>query len=144
MHSSSDCWTLEEMDDLTDLDLKSNVLSLAMEVHRRLKNAYSTRAPSKSAQTEGFSRVANRLGLDEASSTEEFELIQVVPHDWSLQDIEIFRRLLNRHSERCCYERFPACERCPLIDLCPTGLANMRERDPARNEGAKHDFMFPL
>jgi endonuclease III len=29
------------------------------------------------------------------------------------------------HGQRCCYFRNPACGRCPLLDLCPTGQRRM-------------------
>jgi endonuclease-3 len=38
------------------------------------------------------------------------------------------------HGQRCCYFRNPACGRCVLLDLCPTGQRRM-----ARDAGSGSD-----
>lgn len=29
------------------------------------------------------------------------------------------------HGQKCCFFRNPACARCPVLDLCPTGQARL-------------------
>ncbi|WP_407521612.1 endonuclease III domain-containing protein [Methylobacterium oryzisoli] len=52
-----------------------------------------------------------------------------LPPDWSAQALYDNHEVLMLHGQRCCHHRAPACGRCPLLDLCPTGLA--RQAPPA-------------
>ncbi|GJD99174.1 endonuclease III domain-containing protein [Methylobacterium isbiliense] len=53
-----------------------------------------------------------------------------LPPGWSAQALYDNHEVLMLHGQRCCFHRAPACGRCPLLDLCPTGLAR-RGRDAA-------------
>lgn len=66
-------------------------------------------------------RVAGRLGLTRSSDPVEIEqdLWSVFPRkDWTLSST-----LLIIHGRRTCAARKPACERCPLLELCPAAPA---------------------
>ena len=39
----------------------------------------------------------------------------------SAQDVYDNHEVLMLHGQRCCYHRGPACHRCAVYDLCPTG-----------------------
>ena len=69
-------------------------------------------------------RVAARLGLiaegmpvGKAHAILEAQL----PPDWSAQQVYDNHEVLMLHGQRCCFHRKPACGRCLLLDLCPTG-----------------------
>lgn len=145
------------MDDRIDKDMKSDVVSLAMEVHRRLKREYGLLAMLKPVGPMRAVRVAMRLGWidvsDEGAFDEndelEIDIRDWVPHDWSYKDIDLFMLVMAKHGERCCTKKNPACERCPILDLCPTGLEAVRpvDHDAESEENsadACHDFIFPL
>ncbi len=44
-----------------------------------------------------------------------------LPPDWDAQQIYDNHEVLMLHGQRCCFFRGPACARCPLLELCPTG-----------------------
>lgn len=69
-------------------------------------------------------RVAVRLGLvdasvpvDEAHAVLEGQL----PASFTPQDVYDNHEVLMLHGQRCCFHANPACERCPVYDLCPYG-----------------------
>ncbi len=69
-------------------------------------------------------RVAQRLGLigaDVAVGPAHALLEAQLPMDWSAQQVYDNHEVLMLHGQRCCYFRNPACTRCPVLDLCPTG-----------------------
>ena len=69
-------------------------------------------------------RVAVRLGLVGASVAvgPAHALLEAqLPPDWSAQQVYDNHEALMLHGQRCCYYRDPACERCPVLDLCPFG-----------------------
>lgn len=69
-------------------------------------------------------RVAQRLGLigaDVAVGPAHAWLEAQLPADWSAQQVYDNHEVLMLHGQRCCYFRNPACTRCPVLDLCPTG-----------------------
>jgi endonuclease-3 len=73
-------------------------------------------------------RVAERLGLipprtplDRAHDL----LTDQLPKDASPQHVYDNHEVLMLHGQRCCFHANPACRRCPLIDLCPTGQARL-------------------
>jgi endonuclease-3 len=49
-----------------------------------------------------------------------------LPADWSAQQVYDNHEVLMLHGQRCCYFRNPACERCPVLDLCPTGQQRIK------------------
>lgn len=56
-----------------------------------------------------------------------------LPPDWSAQALYDNHEVLMLHGQRVCHHRAPACGRCAILDLCPTGLA--RTGPPARRRG---------
>ncbi len=69
-------------------------------------------------------RVAIRLGVIPASvpvGKSHALLEAMLPKDWDAQGIYDHHEVMMFHGQRCCYFAKPACERCPLLDLCPTG-----------------------
>ncbi len=71
-------------------------------------------------------RVAARTGLipeDLAVGPSHRVLAAQLPPDWDAQKVYDNHEVLMLHGQRCCFYRNPACERCPLLDLCPTGQA---------------------
>ena len=78
-------------------------------------------------------RVAQRLGLigprvDVGPSHD--ILSRQLPAEWDAQAVYDNHEVLMLHGQRCCFWRNPACDRCVLLDLCPTGRA--RVGDAAR------------
>ncbi|MER2252852.1 Fe-S cluster assembly protein HesB [Methylorubrum podarium] len=46
-----------------------------------------------------------------------------LPADWSAQALYDNHEILMLHGQRVCFHRSPACGRCVLLDICPTGQA---------------------
>jgi endonuclease III len=87
-----------------------------------LSNAFGV--PALAVDTHIF-RVARRLGLSKATTPEKVEadLCRLFPReDW----IELHHQLIF-HGRRVCDARRPDCGGCPLFDLCPTGLGQMKD-----------------
>ena len=68
-------------------------------------------------------RVAVRLGIlppkvNVGSSHSILEAM--LPADWTAQQVYDHHEVLMLHGQKCCYYRNPACDRCPLFDLCPS------------------------
>ncbi len=73
-------------------------------------------------------RVAVRLGLIPASVAvgPSHALLEAqLPTDWSAQQVYDNHEALMLHGQRCCFDRNPACRRCPVLDLCPFGRARV-------------------
>ena len=72
-------------------------------------------------------RVALRLGLipprTPGPRPAHARLAALLPPDWGTQDVYDHHELLMFHGQRCCFDRNPACGRCVLLDVCPTGQA---------------------
>ncbi len=69
-------------------------------------------------------RVAARTGLIASNlpvGPSHRVLAVQLPADWDAQQIYDNHEVLMLHGQRCCFFRKPACARCPLLDLCPTG-----------------------
>ncbi len=74
-------------------------------------------------------RVAARTGLIPsglAVGPSHGVLAAQLPPEWDAQRIYDNHEVLMLHGQRCCFYRHPACARCPLLDLCPTGQELMR------------------
>jgi len=87
-----------------------------------LANAFGV--PALAVDTHIF-RVARRLGLSTATTPEKVEadLCRLFPReDW----IELHHQLIF-HGRRVCDARRPDCAGCPLLDLCPTGLGQIKD-----------------
>ncbi|MBP0492725.1 endonuclease III domain-containing protein [Pararoseomonas indoligenes] len=71
-------------------------------------------------------RVAQRLGLIPASLSvgpSHRVLEAMLPGEWDAQEVYDDHEVLMLHGQRVCHFRAPACGRCVLLDLCPTGQA---------------------
>lgn len=55
-----------------------------------------------------------------------------LPADWDAQRLYDNHEILMLHGQRCCFHRSPACGRCPILDLCPTGTARLGAASPRR------------
>lgn len=69
-------------------------------------------------------RVAARLGLIPANLSvgpSHAVLAAQLPPDWDAQQVYDNHEVLMLHGQRCCYFHNPACQRCPVLDLCPFG-----------------------
>ncbi len=74
-------------------------------------------------------RVAARTGLIPAAlavGPSHRVLAAQLPPEWDAQQIYDNHEVLMLHGQRCCFYRKPACARCPLLDLCPTGQELMQ------------------
>ena len=79
-------------------------------------------------------RVAQRLGLipDTMPVGPAHEaLAAFVPPAWDAQQVYDHHEVFMLHGQTCCFWKDPACGRCPVLDLCPTGQARLAtaERD---------------
>lgn len=45
----------------------------------------------------------------------------LLPPDWGAQQVYDHHEVLMMHGQQCCCFRGPACQRCAVLDLCPTG-----------------------
>ncbi|WP_207478902.1 endonuclease III domain-containing protein [Arenibaculum pallidiluteum] len=73
-------------------------------------------------------RVAVRTGLIPptlAVGPAHAALAAMLPTDWDAQQIYDNHEVMMLHGQRCCFFRAPACDRCVLLDLCPTGRARL-------------------
>ena len=69
-------------------------------------------------------RVAQRVGLIPSSvavGPSHAALAALLPPDWDAQTVYDHHEVLMLHGQRCCTPRSPACGRCVLLDVCPTG-----------------------
>ncbi|WP_084697778.1 endonuclease III domain-containing protein [Muricoccus aerilatus] len=83
-------------------------------------------------------RVAQRLGIIPetlAVGPSHRVLEAMLPEEWDSQAVYDHHEVLMLHGQRTCHFRAPACTRCVLLDLCPTGQARTR---PARTSVAEH------
>lgn len=74
-------------------------------------------------------RVAQRLGLIPAkvSVGPSHALLEAqLPPDWTAQQVYDHHEVLMMHGQRRCFFRNPACGRCAVLDLCPSGQRRMR------------------
>ncbi|MCB5174762.1 endonuclease III domain-containing protein [Microvirga lenta] len=87
-------------------------------------------------------RVAQRTGLIPRSLSvgpSHAALAALLPPDWSAQQVYDNHEVMMLHGQRCCFFRNPACRRCAVLDLCPTGQGlagepseNVRPREQTR------------
>lgn len=76
-------------------------------------------------------RVATRRGLlpdGVPVGPAHARLEALLPADWSAQQVYDHHEVLMLHGQKCCFFRDPACARCPVLDLCPTGQARLALR----------------
>jgi endonuclease-3 len=53
-------------------------------------------------------------------------LAALLPPDWDAQKVYDNHEVMMLHGQRCCFFKNPACERCAILELCPTGLGRMQ------------------
>jgi endonuclease-3 len=73
-------------------------------------------------------RVAVRTGLIPATldvGPAHAVLAAQLPAGWDAQQVYDNHEALMLHGQRCCFFRGPACQRCVLLDICPTGQARV-------------------
>lgn len=87
-------------------------------------------------------RVAVRLGLipplvnvGPAHALLEAQL----PTDWDAQQVYDNHEVMMLHGQRCCFYRGPACQRCPVLDLCPFGQARFGTARNAPNSSTANN-----
>ena len=80
-------------------------------------------------------RVAQRLGLIPLSLSvgpSHAVLEAMLPSDWDAQQVYDNHEILMLHGQRVCHHHSPKCNKCVLLDLCPTGqklMANVVEEE---------------
>ncbi|HEV7255780.1 MAG TPA: Fe-S cluster assembly protein HesB [Mesorhizobium sp.] len=73
-------------------------------------------------------RVAQRTGLigeGVAVGPSHAILEALLPEDWDAQAVYDHHEVMMLHGQKCCFFRNPACTRCVVLDLCPTGQARL-------------------
>lgn len=78
-------------------------------------------------------RVAARTGLipkGMAVGPSHAVLAAQLPPDWDAQQVYDNHEVLMLHGQRCCFHRDPACRRCPILELCPTGQSILAPPSP--------------
>jgi endonuclease-3 len=69
-------------------------------------------------------RVAARLGIIPSSlavGPSHLTLETMLPQEWDAQQVYDDHEVLMLHGQRVCFFNSPACHKCVLLDLCPTG-----------------------
>ena len=69
-------------------------------------------------------RVAQRLGLigPKVDVGPAHALLEaLLPPEWDAQKVYDDHEILMLHGQRCCFYNSPACGKCQILDLCPTG-----------------------
>ena len=82
-------------------------------------------------------RVAARLGMIPATlavGPAHRVLEAMLPDEWDAQQVYDDHEVLMLHGQKCCFFRNPACGRCVLLDLCPTGRARRAGAKPVGAE----------
>jgi len=90
-------------------------------------------------------RVAQRTGLipqSVAVGPSHAALAALLPEDWDAQQVYDHHEVMMLHGQRCCFFKNPACGRCAVLDLCPTGQGRLESRRamPARPEREAPDL----
>ena len=93
-------------------------------------------------------RVALRLELIPAGTyvgPSHALLERLLPLDWDYQQVYDHHEVFMLHGQKCCYFANPACSRCAVLALCPTGQARVQgeDVDPLKVPvGARGKFKF--
>jgi endonuclease III len=89
-------------------------------------------------------RVAQRTGLIPRTLSvgpSHAALAALLPPDWDAQQVYDNHEVMMLHGQRCCFFRNPACRRCAILDLCPTGqglvVHTAAEAEPMREGRAQ-------
>ena len=86
-------------------------------------------------------RVAQRTGLIPQSMSvgpSHGALAALLPEDWDAQAVYDNHEIMMLHGQRCCFFKNPACERCAILDLCPTGQGRVRRQDAGMQAPRRH------
>lgn len=70
-------------------------------------------------------RIVQRLGLVPKSADAretEARLMEMAPASWDAAMLDEHHSLVKLHGQRTCTKNSPKCRRCPLLDICPTGV----------------------
>jgi endonuclease-3 len=84
-------------------------------------------------------RVAQRTGLiaqSMAVGPSHVALAALLPPDWDAQAVYDHHEVMMLHGQRCCFFSNPACARCAVLDLCPTGQGIMTKRQAGASREA--------
>jgi len=75
-------------------------------------------------------RVAQRTGLigpAVAVGPSHALLEALLPRDWDAQAVYDHHEVMMLHGQKCCFFRNPACGRCVVLPLCPTGRGRLEQ-----------------
>jgi endonuclease III len=73
-------------------------------------------------------RVAQRTGLISAATDvgpSHAALAALLPPNWDAQAVYDHHEVMMLHGQQCCFFKNPACRRCAILDLCPTGQGRL-------------------
>lgn len=88
-------------------------------------------------------RVAVRLGLippTVAVGPSHALLAALVPAEWDAQAVYDHHEVLMLHGQRVCFWREPACDRCAVLALCPTGHVRLGRALPPGVDAPRDPF----
>lgn len=90
-------------------------------------------------------RVAQRTGLIPQSTAvgpSHAVLAALLPEDWDAQQVYDNHEVMMLHGQRCCFFKNPACHRCAILDLCPTGQGRVEGKrvSSVRPEAASEEL----
>jgi endonuclease-3 len=92
-------------------------------------------------------RIAVRTGLIDrnvAVGPSHAVLFALLPPEWDAQAVYDNHEVMMLHGQRCCFFNNPACGRCAILDLCPTGQGLMRgESTSTAKLGRASSFPYP-
>jgi len=74
-------------------------------------------------------RVAQRLGILPLSvdvGRSHAVLSALLPPNWNAQQVYDHHEIFMLHGQRCCWFRQPQCQKCVVLDLCPTGQVRIQ------------------
>ena len=83
-------------------------------------------------------RVAVRVGLIPTTTSliaAHRKLEALLPVGWDAQRVYNHHEVMMLHGQRCCFFERPACERCPVSDICDFYKAQQSNSQPARAAG---------
>jgi endonuclease-3 len=88
-------------------------------------------------------RVAQRTGLIPKTmdvGPSHVALAAQLPPDWNAQQVYDNHEVMMLHGQRCCFFKNPACSRCAILELCPTGQGRAKASEaeqPFRNHAVR-------
>jgi endonuclease-3 len=86
-----------------------------------------------------FGMMSRKVGWDEAHPF----LLRLLPNRWDATEVEVYHDVVKRHAQSTCTAHSPACDRCPLINLCLYGrrrLQGLNVADPVQAPGRRPNF----